>query len=83
MIGKNYGFLRINSRLLKISAWTFLLFGLIQAVAILARLDKNIPIAVGFVWIIISGSIFLLFNMVTLIADLLLEIWQFLKKERL
>ncbi len=82
-MGKNYGFLMISSRLLKISAWTFLLFGLIQAVAILSRLDKNIPIAVGFVWLIICGSIFLLFNMVTLMADLLLEIWQFLKKERL
>ena len=73
----------ISSRLLKISAWTFLLFGLIQAIAILSRIDKSIPVAVGFVWIIISGSIFLLFNMVTLMADLLLEIWQFLKKERL
>ena len=83
MMEKNYGFLRISSRLIKISAWTFLLFGLIQAVAILSRLDKNIPIAVGFVWLIICGSIFLLFNMVTLMADLLLEIWQFLKKERL
>ena len=83
MMGKNYGFLMISSRLLKISAWTFLLFGLIQAIAILSRIDKSIPVAVGFVWIIISGSIFLLFNMVTLMADLLLEIWQFLKKERL
>lgn len=79
---KKYRFLKISSRLLKISAWTFLLFGLIQAIAILARLDRNIPIAAGFVWLIVAGSIFLLFNMVSLMADLLLEIWQFLRKER-
>jgi len=82
MIEKKYGFLKMSSRLIKISAWTFLLFGLIQAIAILARLDRNIPIAVGFVWLIISGSIFLLFNTIGVMADLLLEIWQFLRKER-
>ena len=82
MIEKKYGFLKMSSRLIKISAWTFLLFGLIQAIAIFARLDRNIPIGAGFVWLIVSGSIFLLFNTVSLIADLLLEIWQFLRKER-
>lgn len=82
MTEKNFEFLKISSRLLKISAWTFLLFGLIQAIAILARLDKNTPIGVGFVWLIVAGSIFFLFNTISLMADLLLEIWQFLKKER-
>lgn len=82
MQAKNFKFLKISSRLIKISAWTFLLFGLLQAIAILARLDKNVPIGVGFVWLILAGSIFFLFNTISLMADLLLEIWQFLKKER-
>ena len=82
MIDKNFGLLKISSRLLKIAAWTFLLFGGIQAIAIFIRLDKNIPLGMGFVWCIISASIFCLFYLITLMADLLLEIWQFLKKER-
>lgn len=82
MTEKKYGFLKMSSRLVKISAWTFFLFGAIQAIAIFVRLDKNISVGVGFVWLIISGSIFLLFNTISLMADLLLEIWQFLRKER-
>lgn len=82
MTEKNFEFLKISSRLIKTTAWTFLLFGLLQAVAILFRLDKTVHIGVGIVWIIVSGSIFFLCYLLALMADLLLEIWQFLKKER-
>lgn len=82
MAEKKYGFLKMSSRLVKIAAWTFFIFGLIQAVAIFARIDKNISVGVGFVWLILCAAIFFLFNLVGLMADLLLEIWQFLRKER-
>lgn len=82
MTGKNIDLLKISSRLIKITAWTFLLFGLLQAAAILVRLDKTAPAAAGLVWIIVAGSIFFLCYLLALMADLLLEMWQFLKKER-
>lgn len=79
---RNLEFLRISSRLIKIAAWTFLLFGVLQAAAIFLKLDKSVSIGIGFVWLIVYACIFLFFYHVASMADLLLEIWQFLKKER-
>lgn len=82
MADKKYGLLKMSSTLVKISAWTFFLFGLIQAAAIFARLDKGVSVAAGFVWLAICASIFFFLQLMGLMADLLLEMWQFLKKER-
>lgn len=82
MAEKKFGFLKISSRLIKISAWTFLLFGVTQAIAIFFRLDKSVSVGVGFAWLAVYGSVFLLFYHIGMIGDLLLEVWQFLKKER-
>ena len=82
MIEKNSEFLKISSRLLKIIAWTFLLFGGIQALAIFVRIDKSVSIGVGCMWLIVCASVFLLLYHITLLGDVVIEIGQFLKKER-
>lgn len=82
MIEKNFWFLKIGSRLIKIAAWTFLLLGIINGVAILISPSGNMPRWMGFCFIIIYSFGFLLVYLITFMADLLLEIWQFLKKER-
>lgn len=82
MVDKKYGLLKMSSTLVKISAWTFFLFGIIQAIAIFARLDKSASIGAGFVWLALCASIFFFMYLASLSADLLLEMWQFLKKER-
>jgi hypothetical protein len=80
---KDFGFLKMSSRLVKISAWTFFLFGIIQAAAIFTRLeDKAISAGIGFLWAAVSAAIFFTLYLISQSADLLLEIWQFLKKER-
>lgn len=82
MADKKYGLLKMSSTLVKISAWTFFLFGIIQAIAIFTRADTSVSIGVGFVWLAIYASIFFFMHLMGLMADLLLEMWQFLKKER-
>lgn len=72
----------MSSMLVKISAWTFFLYGIIQAAAILTRADMSASIGAGFVWLAICASIFFFLQLMGLMADLLLEMWQFLKKER-
>ncbi len=81
---KNFSFLIMNSRLVKIAAWTFFLFGIIQAAALFfTRLeDKAASAGAGFLWLAVSAAIFFTLYLISLSADLLLEIWQFLKKER-
>lgn len=82
MAEKKFWFLKTGSMLTKIAAWTFFLFGFIQALAIFLRIDKSISLGVGFVWLIVSIGIFSVFYLISLTADLLLEVWQFLRKER-
>lgn len=82
MIEKNSEFLKISSVLLKIAAWTFLLFGGIQALAIFVRIDKSVSIGVGCMWLIVYASVFLLLYHITLLGDVVIEIGQFLRKER-
>ena len=82
MIEKNFGFIKISSRLIKIAAWTFLLLGLTNGIATLIAPSGNIPRWFGVCFILICAFGFLLIYFITSIGDLLLEIWQFLKKER-
>lgn len=83
MIEKNLWFLKIGSRLIKIAAWTFLLVGVISGIATLIAPSENMQRWMGFYLIVIYSFGFLLVYLITFMADLLLEIWQFLKKERL
>ena len=82
MIEKNFGFIKISSRLIKIAAWTFLLLGVTSGMATLIAPSGNTPRWMGVYFILIYGFGFLLIYFITSIGDLLLEIWQFLKKER-
>jgi len=82
MIRKDFGLLRLSSRLVKIVAWTFLLFGVIQGVGIIAGAAGGIPRWMGLFYIILYIGGFFFIYLMTMIADLLLEVWQFLKKER-
>ena len=82
MAERNFGFLRFSSRLIKIAAWTFLLLGVSSGIATLVAPAGNTPRWMGAYFIIIYVFAFFLVYFVTLIGDLLLEVWQFLKKER-
>jgi len=76
---KEFKFYKLSSRLVKIAAWTFLLFGISHGVGLFfvgqARW-LGVPMIVLYAF-----GVFLIY-LVAMIADLLLEIWQFLKKER-
>ena len=74
--------MRLCSRLIKIAAWTFLLLGASSGIATLVSPSGNTPRWMGAYFILICGFAFALVYFITLIGDLLLEIWQFLKKER-
>lgn len=74
--------MRLGSRLIKIAAWTFLLLGLSSGLATLVSPELNAPRWMGVYYILIYGFAFLLVYFIALIGDLLLEVWQFLKKER-
>lgn len=74
--------MRLCSRLIKIAAWTFLLLGASSGIATLVSPAGNTPRWMGVYFILICGFAFVLVYFITLIGDLLLEIWQFLKKER-
>lgn len=74
--------LKMSSTLVKISAWTFFLFGIIQAAATFAGLDSSASVGTAFVWLALCASAFFFLYLASLSADLLLEMWQFLKKER-
>ena len=74
--------MRLGSRLIKIAAWTFLLLGVSSGIATLVSPSGNTPRWMGVYFILICGFAFALVYFITLIGDLLLEIWQFLKKER-
>lgn len=74
--------MRFCSRLIKIAAWTFLLLGASSGIATLVSPTGNTPRWMGVYFILIYGFAFLLVYFISLIGDLLLEVWQFLKKER-
>lgn len=82
MIEKNFGFIKMSSRLIKIAAWTFLLSGLTSGIATLIAPSGNTPRWMGAYFILIYAFSFLFIYFIAFIGDLLLEIWQFLKKER-
>ncbi len=83
MLQKNYGLLKLCSRLVKISAWTFLLLGVFSGVGTIFGLGQNIPRWMGVPIILVYVFAFFLVYLIALIADLCLDIWQFLKKERI
>lgn len=82
MIKKDFNFLIFGSRLIKIAAWTFLLLGLASGIATIIAPAGNTPRWMGVYFIIIYIFVFFLVYFIASIGDLLLEIWQFLKKER-
>ena len=82
MIQKEYGFLRLSSRLLKIAAWTFLLLGILSGIGTLFGAAQNIPRWMWIFIILVYVFGFFVVYVIAMIADLLLEMWQFLKKER-
>jgi len=79
---KRFGLMRLCSRLIKVAAWTFLLLGASSGIATLVSPSGNTPRWMGVYFILIYAFAFLLIYFISLIGDLLLEIWQFLKKER-
>mgnify|MGYP001609672976 FL=1 len=82
MIQKEYGFLRLSSRLLKIAAWTFLLLGILSGIGTILGAAQNIPRWMGIFIILVYVFGFFVVYVIAMMADLLLEMWQFLKKER-
>lgn len=83
MIQKDAGPLKVVCGLVRIIAWVFFTFGIIHGLGIIFSVSQEVPKFFGLVTIILYGFGFLIVYLITLMAELLFEMWQFLKKERI
>jgi hypothetical protein len=81
-MGQGVGFLKTSSAVIKIAAWIFLLLGCAASIFIVLGLTgQDMPRYAGPLVLIVYVLIFFFLQLVAGMADLLLKLYQQLKKE--
>ncbi|MGA2775894.1 MAG: hypothetical protein ABSE81_07565 [Candidatus Omnitrophota bacterium] len=78
---EHLGFLKASSAVVKVTAWIFLLLGLLGGVAIVLGVVPDHPRWMGIIIIAVYAFLFFFLYLMAKIADLLIKIINEIKKE--
>lgn len=75
------GFMKISSLVVKVSAWIFLFFGIINSIGVIMSKPSVLTVGTSIVSFAFNIFIFFFLYLITKIADMLIKILNEVKKE--